>query len=87
MPEFQEVLDWVNKIRDLRGIGPALDAMPKGVRRSACECPLAYALNAEVTVTSAHWFGPGNGSEAIPFVPVGQFIVNFDLGSYPELIA
>jgi hypothetical protein len=87
--EPQRVLEWINEIRTKRNIGPPLDALPKGVRYSSNQCPVARGLSASLMgVTRVYWeLDPAsNNDEYVPFNPVGRFAKEFDCGFYPELV-
>jgi hypothetical protein len=88
MDESQDVLYWVNQIREKRNIGPQLDTLPKGVRWSSNECPVARALSASLMgVTRVYWERDAiRPDEHVPFNPVGKFVKEFDNGCYPELV-
>lgn len=88
MDESPQVLDWVNEIRAKRNIGPELAALPKGIRWSSNQCPIARGLSASLMgVTRVYWeLDPIRPDEYVPFNPVGRFVKEFDMGFYPELV-
>lgn len=82
--KHQDVLAWVNRIRDEYVIGPALDKLPQGVPMECSNCPIAVALKA-TTGGSVSLMKPGNQVQHPDYVV--RFIDDFDCGVYPELIA
>lgn len=88
------VLDWVNTKRREFDFEP-LDALPKGQPRSCIDCVIARALSSHADGCFAavdHGLAlvqDGNDvyqEVAVP-EPIQEFIVRFDHGLYPELVA
>ena len=86
-----DALDWVNEKRtQVFGLEP-LDALPKGKRVEACQCPIARSLpRAAVcrdftTIVNADDEGKADYEFNNPEC-VQVFVRAFDQGSYPELV-
>lgn len=80
------VLDWVNMIRQQRGMD-LITCLPRGEQRRPTRCVLGVALNAQVSRNEILFYR--NGSVSYEKVPqfVGDFIAAFDEGAYPHLVA
>ena len=90
MDIIAETLRWVNAEREARGIGPALDELPRGQWRDCYRCPIALALNprgdnsVEVCSTGIY-FSEGEDVVDLPEY-VAAFIDRFDNAEFPELV-
>lgn len=89
-------LAWVNHEREARGIGPALEELPKGFVNNGWRCPIANALGSgaglDVFVCASrgvHYYELEDRPYAHTDIPpyVEQFIRAFDQDVFPELLA
>lgn len=86
MTQRERVLRYVNRYRAEHDL-PTLAELPKGVRHSACDCPIARACgkNTYRDETCAYLAG-SDGRYWLPKY-VASFIGGFDSGRYPDLVA
>lgn len=90
MTREERVLRYVNRLREERKIGPALDALPKGDFEDSRTCPLAIALTSDVDDDGVAVYGDQifiGDSSITPPLYVEQFVAAFDAGRYPHLEA
>lgn len=81
-----EVLRWINDVRSIRGSGP-LAAMPKGIPCDPHACPVARALDADVTFDGvAYAHAAGWSPVHLPALALA-FANDFDIGLHPALEA
>jgi hypothetical protein len=84
----RRVLKWINEYGSRQGWKP-LKSIPKGIRRSSYDCPIARATY--LLVDGTHLVDPScsstyNGSIVCDLPDfVRKFIDDFDEGKYPEL--
>ena len=79
-----EVLRWINEVRSIRGMD-SIVAMPRGVPCDPHGCPVAKALDANVTAGGmAYAHGPGWSPVHLP-AAAQTFASDFDVGLYPAL--
>jgi len=80
-------LVWVNRVRKVFNKKP-LASLPKGIIGSAWKCPVALALGAEVADDSYISIRENGVVVKItePPISVCKFILDFDMGKYPELV-
>lgn len=85
-PLLKAALAFVNDIRKLQGRSK-LRSLPKGIPGRAMSCPIAKAIDGEVSHLSAIYLSKNGSTEwcAIP-ADAENFIVDFDQGKYPELV-
>lgn len=84
MDIIKETLRWVNAERAARGIGPALEDLPRGNRAGCERCPVAVALGGNVEVYGdTVWMGLEEGEVALPEA-VEMFVRRFDYGDLPD---
>lgn len=90
MDYIAETLEWVNREREAHGYGRT-PGIPKGLRGSACECPVARALrplDAEVGPDTVAYLN-GDGGEIETFdtpEPVKHFLRAFDRGDLEHYV-
>jgi hypothetical protein len=88
------VINWVNEIRHQYGLSD-IDALPKGRKYGGNDCPLARALSdpalhgVVVGATCAHITVRSGQPVRRHYFPqaIRNFILEFDSGRLPELIA
>jgi hypothetical protein len=87
LPDMAVVVAEVNGLRAERGLGP-IDRLPKGARKRSGECPMARALRngSPVHVGANAWSVDGRRWHHLP-EPLAWFVLAFDDGAYPELVA
>jgi hypothetical protein len=86
LPDMAVVVAEVNGLRAERGLLP-IERLPKGARNSATTCPIARALSngSPVAVGSGAWVVDGQWYR-LP-EPLAWFVLAFDDGAYPDLVA
>lgn len=80
---YLQTLAWVNRKRAKRG-HPLLAELPMGRPREFDECPVAYGLGSEATVTHTVWSYAGERTRWMPWY-VRAFIRRVDRNQYPHL--
>lgn len=79
-----EVLRWINEVRSVRGM-ESLVGMPRGIPCDPHACPLARALDADITAGGvALARRPGLSPVHLP-AAAQAFANDFDVGLYPSL--
>jgi hypothetical protein len=92
LPDMAVVVAEVNGLRAERGLGP-IERLPKGARKRATACPIARALSngSRVDVGSGAWAVEGawavDGQWYRLPEPLAWFVLAFDDGAYPDLVA
>lgn len=88
MTRKEQVLRYVNRLREKYDIGPALPELPKGYCESPYDCPLAHALHAMSVQPDRIMLDAGLDDfiDIEPPAYVKSFINGFDHKRYPELI-
>ncbi len=92
LPSTDEVLAWVNRVRDEHGLGEPLSELPEGKKGNGSKCPVALAIGAEHVIATSDcvsWGDPminGDHHEITPPEFVGTFMHEFDFGRYPDLV-
>ena len=91
------VLRWINRTRLNYGIGPKVARLPRADRRCCVSCVVAAGLTSPTTnphvgiVEAALYQSTGERFPSIVEIAlpgfVADFIVAFDRGEYPELLA
>jgi hypothetical protein len=78
--EQMNVLEWVNAKRREKGWRP-IDSLPQGVPGNSYYCPIAIALDSDVSI---HTF---NGGHGILPASVKDWVKAYDDGAYPDLVS
>lgn len=74
------VLEWVNQQRAEKGLRP-IESLPKGLPGHPYYCPIAIAMDGDVSIRSAY-----GGTVELP-ESVQTFVKEYDEGAYPELVS
>lgn len=92
---YGAVLVWVNRQREVYGIGAPLKDLPLGIQDRSCECVIARALSAPMLTAATDkddtlLIDPSIPTDDMVRIDhpalVKEFIEGFDLGLYPDLI-
>lgn len=79
-----EVVRWINEVRSIRGMEPIV-GMPRGIPCDPHACPVARALDADITAGGvALARRPGLSPVHLP-AAAQAFANDFDVGLYPAL--
>lgn len=82
--KMEEVLRWINEVRSIRGSEP-LAALPLGVPCDPHACPVARALDSDITFDGVA-FPRRAGWSPVHLSSAAQAFANdFDVGLYPAL--
>ncbi len=82
--ELVEVLRWINEVRSVRGVEP-LVAMPRGIPCDPHACPVARALDSDITFDGVALARRSGWTPVHLPVAAQAFASDFDVGLYPAL--
>ncbi len=80
----KRTIAWVNRYRAKYDVGPPLTELPKGQPGSTVKCPVARAIEGQVTKHRCYSDPQDHGMLLPQYVK--DAIRRFDHGKYPELL-